>query len=132
MSKIRLIENIDEFTSLLERSGLLTRDQLSALASKFPLEYVAVKTRNTATALCAFLVDTGSLTYWQCGKLRTGKYKGFFLEVYLLLDYLWHDDEFNYYLARDTRSNKRVELAIRHPKKDTSTSIEFHVENEFD
>ena len=63
------------------------------------------------SAFSAHLVSIG-LTQWQCDKLRIGKWKGFFLDDYELIDFAGTEDDRRIYLARRSRPGPIVRLAV--------------------
>jgi eukaryotic-like serine/threonine-protein kinase len=117
MSAAPSINDVNDFAVLAVRSGLISKERLSALISES-----RETERNTGVgvgelaALVELLTSRGILTPWQCQKLREGKFKGFLLDQYRLLDHLRDDDSYNYYLALNTASRERLVLRIHQPK----------------
>ena len=70
---------IDDFRSLVQKSGLLTDEQLEAFLAKSP------PVADEPSALAHALTAAGLLTAWQRDKLLQGRYKGFFLGKYRIL-----------------------------------------------
>src|SRR4051812_19596554 len=87
---------VDEFGKLAIASGLLTPERESALRAESHAEF--------AIAYATYLVANGALTEWQCEKLSTGKYKGFFVDRYKLLSHLDHGQNHSRYMAEDTHT----------------------------
>jgi len=105
-------ETIDRFVELIVRSGLATQEQVTELTNQFQTTRQSTKNSTDIAAFCTFLVANDLLTAWQCGKLREGKFKGFFLDDYMLLDRFPHDENFGYYLARDIKDGKLARLTV--------------------
>ncbi len=59
--------------------------------------------------LCEYFIARGSLTEWQCDKLKCGKYTGFYVGQFRLLD---RQSE-SCYLAEDRVTHQRVTLEVR-------------------
>jgi hypothetical protein len=76
---------------------------------------------------CDFLVSTNRITAWQCGKLRQGKWKGFYLDNYVLLEWSRKDLDFAYYKARDIRDGNVVQLTITPMNRVKGPNIEYKV-----
>lgn len=128
MSSPRFISDFQEFLSLVVRSGLVEQEFLnSSLAMYRTDDFSATNGYETVTAFANFLITHRILTYWQCEKLREGKYKGFFLEQYKMLDHLKSDHMYNYCLAKDTKDGTRVEIAVRHPDGWLNGKVEFEI-----
>ena len=69
-------------------------------------------TADRLDSLCSHLISKLVLTRWQCDKLRQGRYKGFRLDKYLLLDYLGSEGMISTFLARDVTTGMQVTLAV--------------------
>jgi hypothetical protein len=78
--------DIDRFVTLLVDRRLCRRREADTLASVFEAERVKAAVTATAEQLAEFLVDSDRLTRWQCEKLLMGKWRGFYLGDYLLLE----------------------------------------------
>lgn len=94
----------DNFLGLIVASGLLGLPQVVDAINESGARDVA--------ALGKHLIATKLLTVWQCNKLRDGRYKGFFLDNYKLLDILSIDER--RYLAENTETGDVVELVVVH------------------
>ncbi|MEN6406330.1 MAG: serine/threonine-protein kinase [Thermoguttaceae bacterium] len=120
--------NAETFLDLVRRSGLVEKSQLAAAMSAIhasPKDPPA-----DVDALAARLVETGVLTRWQADKLLEGRYKGFFLGKYKLLDHLGSGGMSNVYLAEHVLMQRRVAIKVL-PKErvtDTSYLARFHRE----
>lgn len=127
------VDDIDGFNAYLARSRLVDPEQLHVLMKAYRSEFLpSANLPNTITSLCSFLVGRGVLTTWQCGKLRRGQYKSFFLDQFKLMDTLGHDDDFGYYLALDTQTGGFVKLAITPAAKMKGTAIEYRLRERFE
>jgi len=93
--------NLEQFAEWTARSGLISRSQLIEEAQVF------VSSRQfDGRTLADHLVDAGLLTRWQSEKLLEGKYKGFFLGQFKLLDHIRNESLAHVYLAKDTGLNR--------------------------
>jgi hypothetical protein len=100
--------DVDEFLAHLLASGLLDRSAIEEACSGFDVA-------QGLDALCSYLIAHGTLSEWQCGKLRNGQFKGFFLDNYRFVGRLSVDETGSTYLADDLSSGKRVALTITPP-----------------
>jgi hypothetical protein len=117
--------DIEEFTTLLVRSGLSGEPETRDLIAGHESQCREYGTPETAESFCDFLVATNLFTRWQCEKLLNGKWKGFYLDNYLILDRDAKDSERTYYKARDTRTGKLVRMSVR--PTETYPGIEYQV-----
>ena len=122
MSSAPWSHEVENFLADVLKSNLVTLDELNVLCTDFLAESSALNREPTFEALCEFLISTGRLTVWQCERLKEGRWKGFFLDQYKLLNILETDEEFSYYLAEETSTKRRFKLKIspksRIPPKD--------------
>ena len=119
---------IDQFVELLIRSGLKTQEQATELTNQFQTSLPSIKKSADIAAFCTFLVANDLLTAWQCEKLRSGRFKGFFLDEFVLLDRLPNDANFGYYLARDTTDGRLVRLTVTPVNRTKGRGIEYRAD----
>lgn len=103
---------VDQFATLIVKSQIWSESEASAAAKLFAAECRRSKTPPRVESFCDFLVASNRLTAWQCDKLRAAKWKGFYLDQYLLLEHVGKDSVSSSYRARDTRDGKLVVLAV--------------------
>ena len=96
------------------------------ITNRFRASQPPTKKSSGTAAFCAFLVANEILTAWQSEKLLNGKFRGFFLNDFVLLDRLPNDANFGYYLARDVRDSKLVRLAVTPVNR--TKGIEYRVD----
>jgi hypothetical protein len=120
--------NIEQFVNLLINSRLSSKQEAEELATIFQDECRTRDTQDTLDLFCDFLISTHRLTAWQCDKLRKGKWKGFYLDNYLLLEQIGKDEDFSYFKARDARDGKLVRLAVTPMKRAKGPGIEYRVD----
>jgi hypothetical protein len=133
MSTLRTINTIAEFVPLLVRSELVAEAEVARLLKEYRAEYLpSRRVPDTITAWCTFLTATGSLTPWQCERLRNGQWKGFVLDDYLLLDRLGFDESHSFYFARERSTNAWVRLSICVPRPGGSSGLEFTVDHVYE
>ena len=101
--------DVDEFLALLLVSDLLSVSTLRAACDGFDRQALE---NDELDAICSHLIAEGYLTEWQSELLRSGKYKGFRLDNYILLDALSRDEKAVTYLAKDIATGNRVALAV--------------------
>jgi hypothetical protein len=107
-------ENIDEFAELLARSEITTVPQADEYVAQFRAEHpTAGDTSDAITEFCRFLNSDGLVTAWQCEKLKLGRWKGFYLDNYLLLEQVGKGEDNASYKARETTSGNVVCLVIK-------------------
>ena len=104
--------NVDNFLSLILKSGLLDLEELRAACNDFRAESSALGLEPTFDSLCDFFITKNLLTAWQCEMLKEGKYKGFFLGKFKLLESLGPDETCSNYLAEEVSTKHRVRLRI--------------------
>jgi hypothetical protein len=112
LSESLLDQNVDihEFINLLVASCLSNRNEAEYLLNEFRnKEGDGV---DEVRRFCEFLMSAGVLTAWQCRMLRARKWKGFYLNNYVLLSHIGKDTKFTYYKARDTRNGITVRLTL--------------------
>jgi eukaryotic-like serine/threonine-protein kinase len=118
--------DIECFITLVAKSGLIDKAEIRELARPYRGRLHWWK-RNEARPFCDFLISTNRLTNWQCDKLLMGKYKGFYLDNYVLLGQVGKDYESSSYKARDLKDGKFVRLVVT-PVNQTGGRIEYRVE----
>ena len=104
--------SLERFICFLRLSQLCTEQQLGDLVSKFESERRNIANGDAVAQFCSFLVDTNAVTAWQCEKLKMGKWKGFYLDDYVLLEQVGKDRTTVSYSARDIRDGLSVCLVI--------------------
>ena len=73
------------FVEVLLKSGLVLPPDVVRLIRDFCRECSEVSARSAAN-FSTFLVSNAVLTLWQADRLREGRFRGFFMGRYLLLD----------------------------------------------
>lgn len=116
---------VEQFVDLLKRSQLIEADQLQRVLK----EHLPPNSEETITAeaLAEKLIAAGHLTRWQCDKLLEGRYKGFFLGKYKLLDHLGTGGMSSVYLAEHVLMQRRVAIKVlpKHRVQDASYLARF-------
>jgi hypothetical protein len=105
----------EQFLELMVRSQLFGQPEFNKVVAEFREDLHKHGTQETVDALTKFLVETGRLTEWQCAKLGMGKWKGFCLDNFLILEQCGKDDVTSSYKARDARSGSLARLVITPP-----------------
>lgn len=119
---------VEHFLDLVKRSQLVEAEQLQKVLRQWlPPEGGATL---TAEELAEKLVSAGLLTRWQSNKLLEGRYKGFFLGKYKLLDHLGSGGMSSVYLAEHVLMQRRVAIKVlpKHRVQDASYLGRFHRE----
>ena len=101
------------FFGLTVASGLLNRTEVPAIRR----DLAGFRDRFASDVdglsfLKTYLIQRGVLTRWQCSKLAEGRYKGFFIGRYKLLDDLGGTETNLVYLVENTDSQQRAEMHI--------------------
>lgn len=120
---------VDHFLDLVSRSKLVDPDRLQRTLAQWKAEGTDPASTSPQD-LAARLVEAGLLTRWQCDKLLEGRYKGFFLNRYKLLDHLGTGGMSSVYLAEHVLMERRVAIKVL-PKQrvqDASYLERFHRE----
>jgi hypothetical protein len=111
--------DLDRFLACLLDSELVdTRTLLDAIDGIRLRQYP----QRGVSRLCEYFISRGALTAWQCEKLRNGRYKGFFIRQFRLLNQLPGAR----YLAADRNTHQRVILEIQANPSGPGT-IEFKI-----
>jgi len=105
-----IMHSIEVFIETLRRSGLIDEVQLHHLVEEF--WSVSQPFGATLTSLTSFLIGRQVLTEWQVAKLREKKFKGFFLDQFVLLDHVDSSSDSSRYLARDRTSGRLVVVTV--------------------
>lgn len=120
--------NIEAFTTLWINSQLNSQQEAQLIADVFQGKCRKWYTPASVELFCGLLIDTNRLTAWQCDNLQKGRWKGFYLENYLLLEQIGKDQEFGYYKARHTRDGALVTMAVTPVNRATGPGIEYRVQ----
>ena len=105
--------NLDWFVGLLGRSLLCTQEELPELVRSFKSEHrESANDEDAVGQLCDYLINNKVITKLQCDLLRTGKWKGFYLGDYLVLEPIGKHLETSHYKARDTTSGRLMRLTL--------------------
>ncbi len=112
---------VDSFLDLVQRSGLVEKDQLSRALVKLK-EEAAEKAASDAEFGAARLVEAGLLTRWQADQLLEGRHKGFLLGKYKLLGHLGSGGMSQVYLAEHVLMHRRVAIKVLPKKRVQSAS----------
>jgi hypothetical protein len=99
------------FRQRLVASGLVSGSQLAKLLRDCGDSLTEGSPLDDA-AFAVFLIAADILTTWQSDRLFQGKYKGFFLDHYVILKHVRVADTYSVFAARDTTTNQQVLLEI--------------------
>ena len=102
---------VDDFLNLVRRSGLVERDQLNRVLRRLKEEAAGKPIKDT-DFVAERMVEALLLTSWQCDRLLEGRYRGFFLKKYKLLDHLGTGGMSSVYLAEHTLMRRRVAIKV--------------------
>jgi len=105
---------VKSFVRLAVASGLVSGEAMQEFLAEF-LQENPGEASGSLDTLIEFLIRKEILTSWQADKLRHGKYKGFFIDNYVVLDHSQVHDAYSTFLARDTITGRQVTLAIWPP-----------------
>lgn len=114
---------MDDFCDALRRSGLLEKDEIVDWQSRTP--------RGTdARVVAAQMVKAGVITKFQGNRLLEGKYRGFILGPYRILDLLSEGNKDAIYLAEHRDMNRRVAIKVVKQNIDQGTSTRERLKRE--
>jgi serine/threonine-protein kinase len=120
---------LSHFLELTATSQLLNHDQLADALARFRSELKMHLPQDAElAAFCDYLITQELLSKWQCEKLCLGRWKGYFLDKYKIIE--WIDTSPNYdsnYLAEDTRTGERVDLLITPPGASKDGKIRYRI-----
>jgi eukaryotic-like serine/threonine-protein kinase len=120
---------VDAFLDLVRRSGLIEKDRLADLLLDLEREADGQPPADT-DAIVTRLIQAKLITRWQANRLLEGRYKGFFLGKYKLLDHLGTGGMSKVYLGEHVLMQRRVAIKVL-PKdrvQDSSYLARFHRE----
>jgi serine/threonine-protein kinase len=120
--------SVPDFLDVVERSGLVDKDQLSNTLEALSADQTA--TSADSPSVCSKLEEVGLLTDWQGRQLLEGRFRGFFVGKYKLLDLLGTGGMGSVYLAEHVVMRRRVAIKVLPTGRvhDTSYLGRFHRE----
>ncbi len=121
--------NAETFLDMVRRSSLVENDQVNALVSELKGR-CGEAALDDVDFLAGRFVEAGLITRWQCDRILEGRYRGFFLGKYKLLDILGSGGMSSVYLAEHVLMQRRVAIKVL-PKNrvaDSSYLARFHRE----
>lgn len=106
---------LEKFLGLVRASGLVAMDRLDDAYSTY-CRSIGSRSRDDVAidGFCEHLIAARLLTYWQCSRLRDGRWRGFLIDRYKLLGHLRYGTHESFYLAEDMQSKTQVEMTARH------------------
>ena len=117
----------ESFLTGVKQSGLTDPESVDTLIKALRGEGVDI---GNATTIAAAMIAKGAITPWQSEKLLQGKFKGFILGRYKLLNLLGKGEMSSIYLAEHTRMKRKCAIKVLPANKvrDTSYLGRFHRE----
>ena len=110
----------EDFVTLVERSGLLTKDRFDAYLSQLGAQGGAPE---DPTILAQLMVEEGLLSQFQAKQLLTGKWRGFFLGKYKVLNPLESGGYGNVLLCENPRLAKKVAVKLFPSDRETNEGL---------
>jgi len=110
---------VDQFLSILRRSGLIPPEQISGLVDLFASREIDV---SDSLVLAEAFVKDGLISQWQADKLIQGKHRGFFLGNYRLTSLLGTGGMSSVYLAEHVMMRRQCAIKVLPAKKAKDTS----------
>jgi len=101
----------EKFLDFVRRSGLVEEQRLDRLLAEAKAAGVPLA-GDDAQPIARLLIEQGVLTRWQCDRLAEGRYKGFLLGKYRLLDHLGSGGMSAVYLAEHKHMGRRVAIKV--------------------
>ena len=112
----------EKYLEAVQLSGLVKPDRLKSLLAALQK---ASSTIPDTQQISLYFEEQGALTPWQNKKLLCGKYKGFFLDKYKMLNHLGTGGMSTVYLAEHTLMQRRVAIKVLpHAKVGDSSYLE--------
>ena len=111
------LDDLEPILVLIQKSGLLDDSRIDEAVDGFTK---LVKTEGSPAIVAdfqEFLVANEYLTRWQTKKLAQGRFKGFFLDHYVLLGHVGRTAKYTSFAVQDSRTGKDVVLDV-YPRKD--------------
>ncbi len=122
------IANANAFLDRVQRSGLITKEEMSPLRQDLEAQGVDL---GDARKIADALVEQQALTRWQADKVLEGKHKGFFLGSYRLLRPLGRGGMGAVFLAQHEMMRRRCAIKVlphSQIKEGSSVLKRFYVE----
>jgi hypothetical protein len=104
--------DLQHFVTLYVKSELIGKRDADAAVAAFYAGRCTLEKSIELDEFCSYLILSGRITKWQVDKLRAGKWKGFYLDNYLLLEQTDKGRYYSSYKARDTIVGKVVCLVF--------------------
>jgi serine/threonine protein kinase len=101
----------DNFIELVGRSGLIEKEQIAAAKDEMMRRH-AGRPIEDSQAVADYFIEAGLLTRWQADRLLEGRYKGFYLGKYKLLDHLGTGGMSMVYLAEQKYMHRHVAIKV--------------------
>ena len=102
---------VAEFVDLIQKSQVVRREDLRAAIKRLRHQNDGKVPTDLDFVIQEF-VSSKLLTQWQCEKLKDGKFRGFFLGKYKLLELLGSGGMSLVYLAEHTKMHRRVAIKV--------------------
>lgn len=101
----------EKFLDFVRRSGLVDEQRLDGVLSELNVAGISAAGEDFQPIANA-LIGQGLLTRWQCDRLAEGRYKGFLLGKYRLLDHLGSGGMSAVYLGEHIHMGRRVAIKV--------------------
>jgi hypothetical protein len=107
--------DLDRFLAMAFASYLANPGELQSWRQQFNSRRStpACADENDLAAFCDYLIEQGQLTQWQCKMLLLGKYRGFFVEHFKLLEPIDETGSWKVFSAEDRHTKRLVRLRIK-------------------
>ncbi len=119
------VRSIDDFVTVLHKSGLVEPNRLEAALARWPDRSLPVPEE-----LVGALIDGGLLTRWQIDQLLKGRHKGFVLGKYRLLRVLGIGGMSTVYLAEHVTLRSKAAIKVLPLKRVEQSSFLARFERE--
>ncbi|HEY3395695.1 MAG TPA: hypothetical protein VGK58_23535 [Lacipirellulaceae bacterium] len=96
---------VDKFLALALTSRIVGLNTLTAACADFSTNRLNA---GALDELCSHLIAKQVLTEWQCEKLRLGRWKGYLIDDYCLLNELDGTNTAKRYLAKELSTGRQV------------------------
>ena len=121
--------SVKRFVELLQKSGLVPDTVLRESLTRIKLENEGEPLADT-DFVTRRLIDMGMVTSWQCDKLLSQKYKGFFLGKYKILGHIGTGGMSSVYLVEHMQMHQRRAIKVLPRKRvaDKTYLERFYIE----
>ncbi len=106
--------DLQRFVTLYIKSELIGKREADAVVAAFYAGRRKLEKSIELDEFCSFLILSKRLTRWQSGMLLVGKWKGFYVDDYVILEPVGESADTSSFKARNTKNETVVLLNFLH------------------